>query len=380
EGGHERGAEPVGARRVVARGLRRRQRLGDRRRTRVPRRRAWRRRRRRLAVRPARARGRPALLRPRRRRRPPGVAEAQRRGDRQRDAQVQRRAHGQGVRHAVLPAGQRPRAPPARRRRRAQAGGVARPRGALVAGGDRVGAAREPRRDRRRRARRRRRRWDGAWRAAGGPGRRRRLQPRRRRAPAPAARRAHDPRLRRGRAIQLPRRVRAGALGPPGVRRAREGRQRPADASAGRPRRHVGGLGSGMAVSRTEALALMEEWTQSESLRKHMLAVEAAVLAYARRYGADEETWAVAALLHDFDYERYPIADEAQAGHPFVGVAHLRELGYPEEVLDAILGHADFSGVPRESRLAKVLYACDEITGLITAAVLVRPDKDIANL
>jgi len=135
-----------------------------------------------------------------------------------------------------------------------------------------------------------------------------------------------------------------------------------------------------MAVSRTEALALMEEWTQSESLRKHMLAVEAAVLAYARRYGADEETWAVAALLHDFDYERYPIADDAQAGHPFVGVAHLRELGYPEEVLDAILGHADFSGVPRESRLAKVLYACDEITGLITAAVLVRPDKDIANL
>lgn len=135
-----------------------------------------------------------------------------------------------------------------------------------------------------------------------------------------------------------------------------------------------------MAVTREEALALMEEWTQSESLRKHMLAVEAAVAAYARKLGGDEETWSVAALLHDFDYERYPIADGGQEGHPFVGVAHLRELGYPQEVLDAILGHADFSGVPRESLLAKVLYACDEITGLITAAVLVRPDKDIANL
>lgn len=135
-----------------------------------------------------------------------------------------------------------------------------------------------------------------------------------------------------------------------------------------------------MAVSREEALALMEEWTQGESLRKHMLAVETAVRAYARKLGGDEELWSVAALLHDFDYERHPIADDRQQGHPFVGVAHLRELGYPQEVLDAILGHADFSGVPRESLLAKVLYACDEITGLITAAVLVRPDKDIRNL
>src|SRR5690606_24237442 len=85
-----------------------------------------------------------------------------------------------------------------------------------------------------------------------------------------------------------------------------------------------------MAVSREEALRLMEEWTQSESLRKHMLAVEAAVVAYARKLGGDEETWAVAALLHDFDYERHPIADDRQQGHPFVGVAHLRELGYPQ--------------------------------------------------
>ena len=110
------------------------------------------------------------------------------------------------------------------------------------------------------------------------------------------------------------------------------------------------------------------------------MAVEAAVAAYARRYGEDEELWSVAALLHDFDYERHPIAEGERDGHPFVGVAHLEELGYPREVLDAILGHADFSGVARETLLAKVLYACDEITGLITAAVLVRPDKDIANL
>ncbi len=133
-------------------------------------------------------------------------------------------------------------------------------------------------------------------------------------------------------------------------------------------------------VDRDEALALMEEWTASESLRKHMLAVEAAVVRYAREYGEDEELWAVAALLHDFDYERYPNPDRDESGHPFVGVAELRRRGYPEVLLDAILGHADYSGVPRESKLAKALFACDEVTGLITAAVLVRPDKDIAQL
>lgn len=132
-----------------------------------------------------------------------------------------------------------------------------------------------------------------------------------------------------------------------------------------------------MEVSRDAAYALMTEWTESESLRKHMLAVEAAVVAYARERGANEELWAVAALLHDFDYERHP--DIGPEGHPLVGVAHLRELGYPEIVLEAILGHADFTGVARSSDLAKVLYACDEITGLITASVLVRPDKDIAH-
>ncbi len=120
----------------------------------------------------------------------------------------------------------------------------------------------------------------------------------------------------------------------------------------------------------------MTEWTESDSLRKHMLAVEAAVVAYAEQEGADAERWAVAALLHDFDYEKYP--DPNEQGHPYVGVAYLREQGYPDDILDAIMGHADYTNTPRDTPLAKTLYACDEITGLITAAVLVRPDKDIA--
>lgn len=128
---------------------------------------------------------------------------------------------------------------------------------------------------------------------------------------------------------------------------------------------------------RDKAYELMTEWTASDSLRKHMLAVEAAVVAYARQNGEDEDFWAATALLHDFDYEKHP--DIGPDGHPFVGVAHLREAGWPEPLLEAILGHADFSGVPRESQLAKVLYACDEITGLITASVLVRPDRNITN-
>ncbi len=132
--------------------------------------------------------------------------------------------------------------------------------------------------------------------------------------------------------------------------------------------------------NRDEALALMQEWTASESLRKHMLAVEAAVVAYAREYGEDEELWAVAALLHDFDYERFPNPDRDETGHPYVGVRELERLGYPAAVTEAIMGHADYTGVKRESRLAKVLFACDELTGLITASVLVRPDRNIANL
>ena len=135
-----------------------------------------------------------------------------------------------------------------------------------------------------------------------------------------------------------------------------------------------------MKLSRDVAYRLMTEWTESEGLRKHMLSVEVAVKAYARERGAPEEIWGIAALLHDYDYERYPIADgECQKGHPYIGVANLQTLGYPKLITDAILGHADYTGVERTSDLAKVLYACDEITGLITAAVLVRPDKDIAN-
>jgi putative nucleotidyltransferase with HDIG domain len=128
---------------------------------------------------------------------------------------------------------------------------------------------------------------------------------------------------------------------------------------------------------RDQAYELMTQWTQSNSLRKHMLSVETAVVAYAKKYGEDENKWAVTALLHDFDYEKYP--GLSANGHPFVGVQYLREQGYDEEILEAILGHADFSGVPRVTLLAKTLYACDEITGLITAAVYVRPDKNIAN-
>ncbi len=133
-----------------------------------------------------------------------------------------------------------------------------------------------------------------------------------------------------------------------------------------------------MRIDRETAYSLMTEWTTSENLRHHMLAVEAAVAAYAAHEGQDVELWSATALLHDFDYERHPHLGDG--GHPYVGVAHLRALGAPEEMCEAILAHADHTGVPRSSRLAKVLYACDEITGLVTAAVLVRPDKSIEGL
>jgi putative nucleotidyltransferase with HDIG domain len=133
--------------------------------------------------------------------------------------------------------------------------------------------------------------------------------------------------------------------------------------------------------SRADALALMEEWTGSESLRKHMLAVEAAMRAYARHYGEDEERWGLAGLMHDFDYERFPnAAQAADAEHPSEGVRHLRTLGWPEDILQAILGHALFTGVPRETRMAKVLFAVDELCGLITAAALVRPSRSVMDL
>ena len=129
-------------------------------------------------------------------------------------------------------------------------------------------------------------------------------------------------------------------------------------------------------LSRDAAWQLMTEHTQSESLRKHMLAVEAAVRGYARMWGENEEEWAVVALLHDFDYEKWP----DQQNHPYRGVEILKEKGYPEWVTRAILSHADYSGVPRESRLEKTLYACDELSGFVTAAALVRPSKSVLDL
>ncbi len=120
----------------------------------------------------------------------------------------------------------------------------------------------------------------------------------------------------------------------------------------------------------------MTEYTQSESLRKHMLAVEAAVRGYARQFGEEEDDWGVVALLHDFDYERYPDPEN----HPYRGVEVLQAKGYPDWVTRAILSHADYSGVSRESRLEKTLYACDEMSGIVTAAALVRPSKSILDL
>jgi putative nucleotidyltransferase with HDIG domain len=129
-------------------------------------------------------------------------------------------------------------------------------------------------------------------------------------------------------------------------------------------------------LSRDAAWALLTEYTQGDSLRKHALAVEAAVRGYARKFGEDEEAWGVVALLHDFDYERWPDA----ADHPFRGAAILRERGYPDFVIRAILSHADYSQVPRESRLERTLFACDELAGFITAASLVRPSKSVLDL
>ena len=129
-------------------------------------------------------------------------------------------------------------------------------------------------------------------------------------------------------------------------------------------------------LSRDAAWQLLTEWTGSDSLRKHALAVEAAVRGYARQFGEDEEDWGVVALLHDFDYERYPTPEN----HPFRGCEELQRRGYPEWVTRAILSHAEYSGVPRESHLEKTLFACDEMAGFVTAAALVRPTKSILDL
>jgi putative nucleotidyltransferase with HDIG domain len=125
-----------------------------------------------------------------------------------------------------------------------------------------------------------------------------------------------------------------------------------------------------MEVTRDAAWELFCEWTESDSLRKHVLAVEAAMVAYARERGEDEQLWAATGILHDLDYERYP---DLETGHPRFALEELRERGYPEELIDAVAGHAPYLGVPRRTPLAKTLYAVDELSGFVTACALVRP-------
>jgi putative nucleotidyltransferase with HDIG domain len=126
-------------------------------------------------------------------------------------------------------------------------------------------------------------------------------------------------------------------------------------------------------MDRAAAWDLLCEYTKTDTLRKHALAVEAIMRHFARKEGEDEERWGIVGLLHDFDYERWPTAE----GHPFEGNKILKERGYPDDVCEAIMGHADYTGVPRTTRMAKVLYAVDELSGLVTATALVRPNKSI---
>jgi putative nucleotidyltransferase with HDIG domain len=128
---------------------------------------------------------------------------------------------------------------------------------------------------------------------------------------------------------------------------------------------------------RTAAWDLVREWTPTVNLQRHMLAVEAAMRAYAIRHGQDPELWGVVGLLHDFDYERHP---SQEAGHPFKGVEYLRSVGTDEAVCRAILSHAGYSGVPRESAMEHALHACDELTGFLTAVALVRPGKTLSGV
>ena len=130
--------------------------------------------------------------------------------------------------------------------------------------------------------------------------------------------------------------------------------------------------------SRSDTLAIMHEYTSSDSLRKHMLSVEAAMRAYAEKFGEDQDRWGITGLIHDFDYERYPNdAHSPTEEHPAEGVRILRSRGFPEDILEAILGHAQYSGVPRQSLMAKTLFAVDELTGLITATALVKPNRSV---
>jgi putative nucleotidyltransferase with HDIG domain len=129
-------------------------------------------------------------------------------------------------------------------------------------------------------------------------------------------------------------------------------------------------------MNRTEAWGLLTEFTQSESLRKHALAVEACLRAYARKLGGDEERWGVVGLIHDFDYEKYPSLDD----HPYKGNEILAQRGVHEEIRRAIMSHADYTGVTRDSELEKALFACDELAGFITATALIKPGKSLAEV
>jgi putative nucleotidyltransferase with HDIG domain len=126
-------------------------------------------------------------------------------------------------------------------------------------------------------------------------------------------------------------------------------------------------------MTRESAWDLLTEFTQSESLRKHAMAVEACMRAYAIKFGEDENKWAITGLLHDFDYEKYPTAEE----HPYVGNKILAERGYPDDVRRAIMSHAEYSGVSRDTQMEKTLFACDELAGFITAVALVKPTKSL---
>lgn len=129
-------------------------------------------------------------------------------------------------------------------------------------------------------------------------------------------------------------------------------------------------------MTRQQAYELLTEYTKKEGLIKHALAVEAGMRAYARKFGEDEEAWGIVGLIHDFDYEKYPSMED----HPFKGAEILRQRSYPEEWIEAILGHGDHTGVPRKTKMAKTLYAVDELSGFITAVAYVRPNKKLAEV
>ncbi len=129
-------------------------------------------------------------------------------------------------------------------------------------------------------------------------------------------------------------------------------------------------------MDRNEAINIVHEYVKNENLVRHMLAVEAAMRFYAEKYGENQDTWGITGILHDFDWEIHPTLEE----HPLAGAPILRERGVPEDIVRAILSHADHTGIPRETRMEKALYACDEITGLITAVALVRPSRSLLDL